>query len=655
MGKYFWSLFILIIGCEPITSSTSEYKAGRERLNQLLDSSMLYIDSEKYHKASLYLDTAEILATKYNDSLSLSSVWNNYGEIYELRGEFLEGLSFYEKSLEIDQSLNDSSRIGRRLKNIGICYRQLGLHEKSLTAFLESLTIFNNQSNFHEISSIENAIGNLYNTLKEFEKSKIHLERARQLWTEIKDFRRASIAENNLANALLGQDSVLKAIDLYQIVLRKKRNLGHQYSISITLNNLGEAFIKNDQIEEAQKSFEEALQIRELMNNSKGAATVLNNLAALFLIQDDIQKAENFILKAISVFMEFPLNEEFVKTLSIQKAIQIRKAEFKKAFITDHQLDSLRIVVFENEKVNTINLMSVYERDVSDSKRIRAEQESRLKSRLNQQQKNIIGIITGGLLLSIILLYIIHKSREREKRQNALLNKKNEEIVGLNIRQQEQNTLLEEKKKEVEELNAELKTLLDDSYHRKRNDFNRLLSIIEYIADKIPEVKELLGPVNHVITTTFDLDDFLEVDDSMVTVNLSDHLKALLSRLQKKHDMATLGLQVEINCEPVALDTKTVIGLSYIICELFNNTMKYGIPNNQTPRIILNLKRQGPKLCLEYTDNGDDPDIESKIRNSTGMGWGILNKFAKSINATIVCERSRGLTIFSFKIENAFG
>ena len=624
MGKYccYILVSIILIGCGTQSGSIDKYVEERQRLTQLLDVSVRSIDQELFDKATLYLDSAKILALDINDSLSLSSVLNNYGQVFQKQGKFQEGLFYYQQALEIDQNLADSSRIGRRLKNIGICYRQLGLYETSLDYNLRSLTIAKGLNDSMEVASVNNSIGNLHNILENYDLAYGHFSTALAIWEQLKDERRSSIAKNNLGNSLLGQDSVKQAIVMYQEVLIQKEKVGNQSSLAITLNNLGEAYLRSGEFSDAKEVLDRAYSIRTSLNENKRTAIVLNNLAKLAFEQNNFQSAKTYISWSLGHLEGLPPSEVALNALDILKSILEREGELSRAMSIDDQIDQLQEQLFRDEKLLVVNRLNAYERNLLESEKEEAERESLLQEQLNDQQRLVIIIVLFGLLIAIILGIVIFRGRERERQQNSVLDKKN---------------------KELDQKNEVIASINQQNFHFVKNALTEVVSMLHLQTHRLEEgqVKETLmaeklrlESVNILYRQLFDAPEQAYME-----------LKPFLEQVINNTLEGCLGYNHGVNFQnkitPVQFTKSKTLSLGLIVNEVCFNACKYALKAGGIFEAFTQLSESSLHLILR--DTGDGLPTGPAFKASFGMK--LIRSLCADLEAKMEIEsKANGLT-----------
>ena len=123
------------------------------------------------------LNTAEFA----NDEPRVSACYNNIGQIYQLQENFVKAKFYYQKSLAIENSLNNQLQKSIRLYNIGEVYNELDSLDLALTYFNNSLLIEKQAKNIDgEIYALL-GISNVYIKIKRFTDAEITLNEVKSL------------------------------------------------------------------------------------------------------------------------------------------------------------------------------------------------------------------------------------------------------------------------------------------------------------------------------------------------------------------------------------------------------------------------------------------------------------------------------------------
>ena len=203
-------------------------------------------------------------------------------------------------------------------------------------------------------------------------------------------------------------------------------------------------------------------------------------------------------------------------------------------------------------------------------------------------------------------------------------------------------------------MNEKLNIHLDDIKHRKQNDFNRLIGTIEQIEKQHQNFSDLLSPLYSMILANSDIDDYLDSDGQQDQLNLKDFLGALIRKLEGIHQLATKGVTFLYCIEPIKTPSRVSSTLAFVVCELVNNAVKYGISKKEQPTFKLNVICNGRKVIFSFSDNGDDEHFVEKFVCSESLGWSIVSRLLASISSSPKMSRKDGFSVidFSFKLKN---
>lgn len=129
----------------------------------------VYMQNNDIQKQAAYLDKAEDLLIKENDSIQLSGFYNNKGVIYDQRNELDSAVVFLKKGLHIANKIKDSSNIASSHSNLGLTYKHLNKNEEALTEFDKALIILKAKDDSYSLGILYNNIASTYTQMKNYE------------------------------------------------------------------------------------------------------------------------------------------------------------------------------------------------------------------------------------------------------------------------------------------------------------------------------------------------------------------------------------------------------------------------------------------------------------------------------------------------------
>ncbi len=154
---------------------------------------------------------------------------------------------------------------------------------------------------------------------------------------------------------------------------------------------------------------------------------------------------------------------------------------------------------------------------------------------------------------------------------------------------------------------AEKTTLLQELYHRTKNNMQVIYSMLAlramYVQDE--QLRAVLGDVQDKIHSMALVHQKLYESRNLSSINLKEYIDDLTAYLvqsyQVQHD--TISLDLETDNVFVVIDTAIPCGL--ILSELISNALKHAFPGDRTGRISIRLHQaEDESITLAVSDNG---------------------------------------------------
>jgi two-component system NtrC family sensor kinase len=122
----------------------------------------LYTSNEDVSKQTEYLNKAEQLVIKENDSSQISNFYTKKGIIYDQQGKLDSAVILLEKALEIALKINDSNEIGSSLTNLGLSLKHQNKNQEALVQFEKALQIYLSKNDPFSLGALYNNIASTY-------------------------------------------------------------------------------------------------------------------------------------------------------------------------------------------------------------------------------------------------------------------------------------------------------------------------------------------------------------------------------------------------------------------------------------------------------------------------------------------------------------
>lgn len=119
-------------------------------------------------------------ATKINDSNRVSVCYNNIGVVYSLNLNQKEAVSFYRKSIAIEEAAGNRAQLSIRYYNMGASFQKMKLYDSSYFYFDKSLNLERELNDDNGITYSLFGISNLFQEQNEIDSAKYYLNQITQ-------------------------------------------------------------------------------------------------------------------------------------------------------------------------------------------------------------------------------------------------------------------------------------------------------------------------------------------------------------------------------------------------------------------------------------------------------------------------------------------
>jgi tetratricopeptide (TPR) repeat protein len=258
----------------------------------------LWADLLNWHERGLEI------AVGQKDHMTVATLLNNIGLMYENLGQREKALEYHERALPIRQEVEDRSGEATTLNNLGCAYDSLGQWRKALQYYERALSIMQEVGNRSGEATTLNNIGLVYDNLGQREKALQYYQRALPIRQEVEDHSGEAATLNNLGAVYYNLGQREKALQYYERALRTNQEVGDRAGEATTLNNLGFVYKDLGQHEQALQYYQRALAIRQEVEDRSGEATTLNNLGGVYDNLDQREEALQYYERSLAMMQE---------------------------------------------------------------------------------------------------------------------------------------------------------------------------------------------------------------------------------------------------------------------------------------------------------------------------------------------------------------
>jgi predicted ATPase/DNA-binding SARP family transcriptional activator/Tfp pilus assembly protein PilF len=259
----------------------------------------------------------------------------NLGVIAELQGAYAAARSYYERTLQIYDTIGDRRSAGIVVNNLGSVARMEGNYAEARAYFAQALGLKQAIGDQRSASITRMNLAMLADEQYDFGVARSHYEQALQLFREIGERGREASTLHNLGNTLRDQGDYAAAGACYDSALELERDLGRRMAESsllsdlgllwhylgdqevacdlcrqalrisdeiggspdqdYTLTNLGHALVELGHLAEAANAYQQALQLRRAAARPDLATETLAGLARIALIERKLDQAQSYV------------------------------------------------------------------------------------------------------------------------------------------------------------------------------------------------------------------------------------------------------------------------------------------------------------------------------------------------------------------------
>lgn len=225
--------------------------------------------------------------------------------------------------------------------------------------------------------------------------------------------------------------------------------------------------------------------------------------------------------------------------------------------------------------------------------------------------------------------------------------------LSVQLNQSERERLSLQKEISILKENEIRKTLLKETHHRVKNNFQIINSVLGLQSNKSKnmELRMVLSDCQNRIRAIAALHESIYVNGNFEEVKLSYFLNNIVSSLVNMHSESDF-VHVDISIPDIDLNMKYAMPLGLIINEVVTNSLKHAFFKQTNKCISVKLKNTGnDSFNLIISDNGIGcAEMANELLHPTSMGSELISIFTEQLNGKINVENEDGLTYYlSFK------
>lgn len=213
---------------------------------------------------------------------------------------------------------------------------------------------------------------------------------------------------------------------------------------------------------------------------------------------------------------------------------------------------------------------------------------------------------------------------------------------------------ISEKKRAEAIIQAQLeekKVLLQEIYHRAKNNLQLVSSLLELRARQVKDVESRTALKDSVgrIQAMALVHEKMYRSESLGTVDFRDYVKTLFEPVVQSYPSQEHRINFSFQSDPCFVDLDMAVSLGLILNELLTNSLKHALTPSKTLEMRIDIKVNEDRMRLTVSDTGPGLPKNIDFLSSNTFGFRIVKLLIDQINANIEIQSGNG-TIFKISV-----
>ena len=530
----------ILTRCKQLSYESNNKEYVIKSVNSL---GIIYLDKSDYSKALVTFIEGVNESEKHDDTYLKAVLPIGVGNTYLVLSDYENAITYYFKALDIAEKENYIMIQMVALTNISSAYIALKKYDKAKIIVLKSIDFFT-ENNYQEyIANSYDLMGKIYTQTKQFDSALVYYQ---------------------------------KSLEIY----REKNGQGIVYC----LYSLGDLLITTKDYEQAEKYLLEAKQIAETHSYYYNLSHTYNTLGRLYLITNE-QKGLYYYNKSLQLAQEHNIVDSKLPVYKALYTINKENGDYKISLENYEAYVALNdSIKGEDSKLKVEEIETRYEVDKKDQEitLLQKEQEiAEIKHQQEQekskQQKILILLVSGILILIVGIILLRLKARQKSKIQK------------------------------LETRSLKVETQMLRSQMNPHFIFNSLNSIQSFISEKDTlDAERYMSKFAKLMRLILDNSrkSFILMENEITTLNHYLELEQLRFDKRFTFQITTANIDKEFTKIPPMLVQPYV-----------ENAILHGVGGITSGVISIDYKQVGTKVICTIDDNGVGRKKSAELKN----------------------------------------
>jgi tetratricopeptide (TPR) repeat protein len=408
---------------------------------------------------SLEMQDAVIGMADTTDSKRLAFCNISKGESYRLKSEFNKAVECYNKAIKFATKINDLNKISICYNSLGDLYRSQSNYPKALEFFNKGLELARKNNNKIQLAFCYSCMGDVYTAQKDFPKAIKYYEDAYKFASELK----ARLQECNILSSMgltyhIAKDEE-KALDCFNKAIPIAEEIGNKNKMAFCYTIIGDIYQLATKYDEAGKAFENAVKIARETGDKSLVSNVYYQAGSFYLLTKKYGAAKEIGEEGLKFAKETETPDNLKNAANLLSKVYEAQNQIKQS------LDMLRLFIKMKDSVNNDENIKQFaaveykakEEGLKAQQLAREETNKALQAQKDEElkrQKTIRYAFTIGFALVLILVIVVFRNLQENKKKNKIITAQKKEV-------EHQKELVDEKNKEITDSITYAKRLQD--------------------------------------------------------------------------------------------------------------------------------------------------------------------------------------------------
>jgi tetratricopeptide (TPR) repeat protein len=253
------------------------------------------------------------------------------GEIAVQRGDYEQGLQYYEQGLALARQVGEADLVCASLRGVGWVASRRGKYERAEQILREGLALARQQSLVQQQAGLLRDLGSVVDHQGKIDEERVYLQEGLQLAQQIGDHELTCNLFNSLGvlNYTLGH--IAEAVQCYQDGLVLARQRGYHYLEGILLANLGGITCVQGDYVQSERYLQEALSRARQLGAPEYICVALIVLGEVALARGEYRQAEDYLQEGLSLARQLGAPRFVCAALIVLGKVALARGEYRQA------------------------------------------------------------------------------------------------------------------------------------------------------------------------------------------------------------------------------------------------------------------------------------------------------------------------------------